>query len=99
MTWGVLIGVTWTSLGTVLEVGMESWRSSQGLSDVHSQKRAGVLVVHAQEGLGEVSEEGLAGAGVGAQIRQQPRWGSPCTRACCVLGQKGVARGISALEF
>lgn len=49
---------------------------------------AGVLVVHAQEGLREGSEEGLAGAGVGAQIRQQQGWGSPCTRTCCVLGQK-----------
>lgn len=60
---------------------------------------AGVLVVYVQEGLGEVSEEGLAGAGVGAQIRQQLGWGSPCTRACCVLGQKGVAMGIRTLEF
>lgn len=49
---------------------------------------AGVLVVHAQKGLREVSEEGLAGAGVGTQIRQKPGWGSPCARACCVLGQK-----------
>lgn len=47
MAWGVLIGVTWTSLGTVLEVGMGSWWSSQGLSDVHSQKR-----VRAGGGLG-----------------------------------------------